>query len=87
MTIYARQVENSPISFRGAVGGDSLNFFTLIVAMVGSPLFAILEAMGVLDASDAANTADLTQTQEMYDELGPLILDLQNRGVLGTGAA
>ena len=81
--LFARNVDVSPISLSGSVGRQDAGFMAVSTAIVGGPLLAVMERLGILDAGDASDAADLTETQQMYDEIGALILDIQSRGVLG----
>lgn len=81
--LFARSVDVSPIRLSGAVGRQDEGFLAITVAAFGRPVLAVMEHLGILDADDAGDAADLAETQRMYDEIGALILDIQNRGVLG----
>lgn len=81
--LFARNVAASPISLSGSSGRQDSGIMAIGVAIVGRPLLAAMERLGILDADDASDTADITETQRMYDEIGATILDIQNRGVLG----
>lgn len=80
--LFARSVEASPISLAGTSGRQNPGLLAITVAVVGRPLLGLLRWLGVMDASDASDEANLADTQRMYDEIGALILDIQNRGVL-----
>ncbi len=80
--LFARSVEASPISLAGTSGRQNPGLMAITVAVVGRPLLGLLRWLGVMDASDASDEANLADTQRMYDEIGALILDIQNRGVL-----
>ncbi|MFT3970028.1 MAG: hypothetical protein QM695_07055 [Micropruina sp.] len=82
--LFARSVEASPIGLAGSTGRQTPGAMAITVAVFGRPLLGGLRWLGVLDASDASDSADLAQTQRMYDEIGALILDIQNRGVLSS---
>lgn len=82
--LFARSVEVSPITLSGSNGRQNPGILAISVLTVGRPLVALLRWLGVLDAGDASDTADLADTQQMYDEIGALILDIQNRGVLSS---
>ncbi len=82
LVIYSRNVEASPIALSGQVGSFG-GLGNILLAFLGAPLLAALEFLGVYDAAEAADAADLEATQALYEDLGALILDLQSRGVLG----
>jgi len=42
-----------------------------------------LESLGIIEAGAAAENADLESMQQVYAELGAVIMDLQSRGTLG----
>ena len=82
--LFARSVEASPIGLAGANGRQTPGVMAITVGIFGRPLLGLLRWLGVQDASDASDSADLGRTQQMYDEIGALILDIQNRGVFST---
>ena len=82
--LFARSVEASPIGLAGANGRQNPGVMAITVASFGRPMLGLLRWLGVMDASDASDSADLAQTQQMYDEIGALILDIQSRGVFST---
>jgi hypothetical protein len=47
------------------------------------PLLNIMSQIGFLDAQDAYAKASASESRQMFDTIGGLILDLQSRGALG----
>lgn len=70
----------STFSASGAMAGTRLGGF---LNTIGAPIVIIAELLGIQSALEAAYCADTEATLAMYEEVGALILDLQNRGVLG----
>lgn len=83
LVVYARDVSASPIALSGALGNQSHGLLAMLMAMISGPPLRLMEWLGIMDAADASDSADLDETQTLYDEFGALILDLQNRGVMG----
>jgi len=83
LVVYARGIEASPIALSGSFGRQQAGLLALGTAALGGPLLSLVQALGFFDASDASDSVEPASAQELYDELGPLILDLQSRGVMG----
>lgn len=80
--VYSSDTNSSPVRMSGSEGSAS-GIGAFLAATIGAPLVALFEALGVMVATDAVDSADVADTLAMYEEIGALILDLQNRGVLG----
>ena len=80
LSVFSSDIESSPISVTGVVGRSGGDGF---MATLASPLTLILEGLGVIEAGAAAENADLASMQQVYAELGAVIMDLQSRATLG----
>jgi len=80
LSVFSSDIESSPISVTGVVGRSGGHGF---MATLASPLILILESLGIIEAGAAAENADLESMQQVYAELGAVIMDLQSRGTLG----
>lgn len=83
LVIFSRDSDTSPISLTGSQWRNAGGILAAVTVAVFSPLLLLAEWLGFADATSATNQADPAATQVMYNEFGALILDLQNRGVLG----
>jgi len=85
LVIYARSVEQSPIALTGSARNGGFGVFGLFVVFITAPLLLLGRWLGIVDAAEATNSADTLTTQRIYEQLGPLILDIQARGTLAAG--
>ena len=81
--VYCRSVEASPIGLSGEFGRQQPGALAMLVAVIGNPVARPLRWLGFMDATEASDEASPESVHAMYEEFGALILDLQNRGVLG----
>ncbi len=86
LVVYARSIDASPIAVSGSQWRQGFGLFASIGVTLFNPLLLFAEWLGLADASAATDQADPAATQQMFNEFGPLILDLQNRGVYGGGS-
>ncbi len=59
------------------------NLFNSMWRLMTWPLVNLLSLFGFLDAQDAYAKASASESRQMFDAIGGLILDLQSRGALG----
>lgn len=78
--INSRDSGSTPISISTRMKGSIGPLLGLMVL----PLVKLLEVFGVTDAGSTGSRADYDGARQMYAEIGALIIDLQNRGVLGS---
>lgn len=87
LVIYARGVDASPISVSGSRWRQGAGILSAVAVAAFSPLLLFAEWLGLADATAATDQADPAATQAMYNEFGALVVDLQNRSVLGGQAS
>ena len=80
LTVFASDINSSPIEVTGVVGRNGTRGF---LAFLASPLILLLERLGIIEAEAAAESADIDSIREVYAELGAVITDLQSRGSYG----
>lgn len=78
--INSRDSGSTPIAISTRLKGTIGPLLGLLVL----PLVKLLEVFGVTDAGATGSRADYDGARQMYAEIGALIIDLQNRGVLGS---
>lgn len=78
--INSRDSGSTPIAISTRLKGSIGPLLGLMVL----PLVKLLEVFGVTDAGSTGSRADYDGARQMYAEIGALIIDLQNRGVLGS---
>lgn len=78
--INSRDSGSTPIAISTRLKGSIGPLLGIIVL----PMVKLLEVFGVTDAGATGSRADYEGARQMYAEIGALIIDLQNRGVLGS---
>lgn len=81
-TVFSRQTGDSPIALSYGIKNASSNPVVQLFRLLASVPLRILGLLGIMDSETAATDASVDKVAQMYDEIGALILDLQNRGVL-----
>jgi hypothetical protein len=77
--IHTRQQPGSPIEFR--LGSET--WLRRLLSFVFAPTIWLFGKIGLLDAQHLSLATPLSTSKDLAEELGALVLDLQNRGTLG----
>lgn len=81
--IVSKSQGNPAITLAHETGGPLRSLISQSLRFLLFPVYKLLPKLGVIDASAAAAIRSTDEAEELFLELGALVLDLQNRGTLG----